>query len=618
MPRSVETSVTGEIATGDIVAHGAANDVARTGVPTTRHDEASDRTGTTGVLDRRSPGHLPGRIDVVPVAAHQLPPPSGLFVGRTSELNRMEAWHRENSERALLVALTGSGGIGKTTLACHWLRQHERRFPDGQLYVDAGTRSAEHPIAAAELLGRLLRALGVPPERVPLEMAERLSWYRSITAGRSLSVLVDNVVSTAQVRPLLPESATSTLLVTSRSRLVGLTMEGARFMELAPLNAEDVVHILSRKLGRSRVSREMGNARLLAKLCAGSPLAATEISAWLAARPHRSLAHAANLVREQRKRLTTLPRSEDFAAHSVVDICYQGLSPQAATLYRRLAQHPRGDLPVALTHHLAGIEGSDSERVLAELRDARLLGAGEQRYWFHDLVLAHARTMSLGEDSPGVRRRTLHSVIDWYIGRAVEADLVITPRRPRFGRHYPSRANDWPVWDSPESALDWFERERGNLRAVIIEAHHNQWDEPVWQLCEAMWGFFFHRKHYRDWIDSHRLGIEAASRLGHPLAESRLRCQLAFAYLDLEHFDEAMDVCLPAPRLPEAGWDSAELSTTLSELTSAARRGSGHDDAGSNTSDERPGERKIVRISSAALSRARAPRAETTGNHRIG
>ncbi|WP_043573372.1 NB-ARC domain-containing protein [Actinopolyspora erythraea] len=585
--------MTGDVPATDIAPHGAANNAVRTDRPAAAPVETSEPVTYDGGTYDGALRHSPSRVGIVPLVPHQLPPPPESFVGRVSELNRMEAWHREESERALVIALTGPGGVGKTTLACQWLRQYERRFPHGQLYVDAGTRSAEHPIAAAELLGRLLRALGVPAERVPLEMSERLSWYRSLTAGRSLSVLVDNAVSTAQVRPLLPDSATSTLLVTSRSHLVGLTMEGARFMEPAPLNSEEVIQLLSHKLGRSRVLREMGNARLLAKLCGGSPLAATEISAWLAARPHRSLAHAANQLREQRQRLATLPPSDDFSARSVVDICYRGLSSQAATLYRRLAQHPRGDLPVELTRHLAGIEGSDCERALAELHDARLLEAGPQRYWFHDLVLAHARTMSLVEDAPTDRRRTLHSVIDWYIGRAVEADLVVTPRRPRFGQHYPNRSNDWPVWDGPEAALDWFERERGNLRAVIIEAHHNQWDEPVWQLCEAMWGFFFHRKHYRDWIDSHRLGIEAASRLGHPLAESRLRCQLAFAYLDLEHFEAAMDVCLPAPRLPDAGRDSAELAATLSELTSAARRGN----------DE--SSRKVVRFSGPVPSRER-------------
>ncbi|SDQ25649.1 Tetratricopeptide repeat-containing protein [Actinopolyspora saharensis] len=526
--------------------------------------------------------HLPEHCLGTSPTPRQLPPPPHPLVGRDAEQAELDALLRDPTEQSALISISGPAGIGKTALALHWLHWQHARFPDGQLFVEGSSPDVDTPRSAADLLGHLLRSLGVPAEEVPLGVGGRLSRYRSLTSGKSLVVLVDDAVSAAQVRPLLPNSATGALLVTSRMRPASLALDGARLLDVAPLDERSALRALSGLLGSERTAAEPDSARELAELCGTAPLALELCSAHLAERPQWTLQHAATWLRDQRGR-GTAPTTAEPAVSAVIDSCYRGLSARAATLYRRLAQHPGPDLPRELARHLAETDeaGEDGEgdhaTALAELRRARLLRGTDRRHRFPDLVRAHARTTGEHLDTPASRAQTLRRALHWYLARAVAADLVITPQRHRIAAHHARQAAHRTTWSGATEALDWFDRERANLAAVLTEAHRTGHHEVVWQLCEAMWGFFLHRKHYRDWIDSHHLGIRAAARLGHHRAEARLRCQLGFAHLDLEQFDAVLELCTPALRLAETCLDRSGISTALSQLAKAARGRGDHE-----------------------------------------
>jgi DNA-binding SARP family transcriptional activator len=145
------------------------------------------------------------------------------LTGRTAEL---EALDELLPDGGLSIALlVGPAGVGKTALAVHWAHRVRDQFPDGLLYVEVG---AEGPLAA---LGSLLDGLGVSEPLRSLDQAASL--YRSVLADRRVLVLLDDVSTVAQVRPLLPGSPGSFVLVTSRAQLGGLVArEGAFRMVL--------------------------------------------------------------------------------------------------------------------------------------------------------------------------------------------------------------------------------------------------------------------------------------------------------------------------------------------------------------------------------------------------
>jgi hypothetical protein len=172
----------------------------------------------------------------LPVPRQLLPAP-GWFADRSPEFRQLNRLLEDGGHR--IAVIYGPGGVGKTALALRWIHDAEARFPDGQLFADLGAFNG--PVSPGEILGRFLRALGVPAEAVPVrrddgaELAEQAALYRSVTAGRSIAVLLDNAESVAQVRPLLPASETSVAVVTSRWRLGGLVRDGAYLVPVAPL-----------------------------------------------------------------------------------------------------------------------------------------------------------------------------------------------------------------------------------------------------------------------------------------------------------------------------------------------------------------------------------------------
>ncbi|RFU42838.1 hypothetical protein DZF91_04445, partial [Actinomadura logoneensis] len=215
-----------------------------------------------------------------PLRPRQLPAPATL-VNRTDTLAELDRLRPDPDGPGVTAVLSGPPGIGKTTVALHWAHRRHGDFPDGQLYADLRGHAPVEPALPADVLGGFLRALGVPFDRIPVELGERAALYRSMSADRRVLVVLDDALSAAQVTPLLPASPGSLALVTSRWRLTGLLARGARGIRIGPLGADAALRLLDLVVGGERLGREPDHARRLAELCAGSPLALTVAAARL-------------------------------------------------------------------------------------------------------------------------------------------------------------------------------------------------------------------------------------------------------------------------------------------------------------------------------------------------
>src|SRR5262249_51534154 len=121
-----------------------------------------------------------------PVPA-QLPLDVPGFTGRDRELARLHeilSGSLDPSRRSPTVALiAGTAGVGKTALAVHFGHQVAELFPDGQLYVNLrGFDPHQAPLSPGDVLGRLLRSLGVHPQQIPADVDELAARYRSLLA----------------------------------------------------------------------------------------------------------------------------------------------------------------------------------------------------------------------------------------------------------------------------------------------------------------------------------------------------------------------------------------------------------------------------------------------------
>jgi tetratricopeptide (TPR) repeat protein len=517
--------------------------------------------------------------DKVPVPNQLLSVPTN-FTGRKLELERL--WQLLDDDTAtanLLVVVSGVGGIGKTSLALRWLHQLRDRFPAGQLFADLGGFSPGGPRDPGDVLGWFLRSLGVPPERVPLEPAERAGLFRSLTAGRALAVLLDDAASAAQVRAVLPGAGPSLVVVTTRRLISGLAIDGARFIELAPLEEDAAVELLDRIAGSGRAKADPDGARNLVKLCGRLPIAVCASGARLAPRPRWAISRILEELRDERQRLAALSRGDDISVVAVFDVSYRALPAEAARLYRLLGLWPATEFGPGVAAALAAIEPDEANDLLDTLVEASLLEEiAERRFHFHDLVRLHARDLAEAEPA-GECAAAVARGVEWYLRAAVAADLVVLPGRWRLGPYYRERPTPPVPPSEPAAAIQWLEAELGNLLVVLRYAADHAMNDVGWQLCEALWGLFLFRKRYDAWLESHRIGVDCARACGDRRAQARMHSQLGGAYRSLRRYDEAIEEFNRALELEHAAGHRLGEGSALDQLGVAYLRLGRYDEA---------------------------------------
>ncbi|MFC5143084.1 AfsR/SARP family transcriptional regulator, partial [Streptomyces aureoversilis] len=212
----------------------------------------------------------------------QLPADTAHFTGRTAHVTEIRDLLAAGPGRSPVVpAVTGTGGVGKTTLAVHAAHSVRHHFPDGQLYADLQGTGPE-PAEPEAVLGWFLRALGVAGDAVPDGVQERSALFRSTLDGRRVLALLDNARDAAQVRPLLPGTGGCAVLVTSRHRMTGLA--GAHIVDLDVMDPGEGLALFTRIVGAERVEAERDAAMDVVAACGFLPLAIRIAASRLAAR----------------------------------------------------------------------------------------------------------------------------------------------------------------------------------------------------------------------------------------------------------------------------------------------------------------------------------------------
>ena len=489
---------------------------------------------------------LPAAPVTVPRASArpaQLPAAVRAFVGREPELAYLDATLADGAGTVAISVISGTAGVGKTTLAVHWAHRVAHRFPDGQLYVNLRGFDPSGPVLdPAEAVRGFLEALGVPADRIPRDLSARAALYRSLVAGRRILVLLDNARDADQVRPLLPGTADCVVLVTSRSQLTALVAtEGAHPLPLGVLTPDQARKMLTRRLSPGRTAAEPDAVEEIVTRCAGLPLALAIVAAHAAGRPDRSLAAAARQLREAARPLDALS-----AGDSVTDVrtvffwSYRALGDDAARMFRLLGLHPGPDIGVPAAAALADVPLRTARALLAELVAANLLiESATGRYTFHDLLRAYARERAEADEPPAVRQATRRRMLDHYLhtAHACVPLLNIHCDRLRFPEPEPG-ATPHQVSDY-DAAMAWLTDEHAVLLAAIRQAADHGEDGYVWRLAWTLTDFAEVRGHWQSWTAAHHAGLAAAQRCGDRVAQACLHRGLGRAYMWQSRFADA-------------------------------------------------------------------------------
>ena len=324
----------------------------------------------------------------------QLPAAVHDFAGRSTELERLTGDLTSTGSGIPIVAVTGYGGAGKTTLAVQTAHGLREAFDGGQLFADL-RGMAETPTEPADVLAGFLQAYGVAGDRIPDSPSERAALFRTLTSRRRVLVVLDDAADAAQVRPLLPGNSDCAVLVTSRARLSGLS--GVRVLEVGELSEADAVEFLSRIVGSARVTAESAAATRIAAACGRLPLAIRIVGARLAHRPAWSLADLADRLAERAGSAQFLNELQagDMAVRSSFALGYGHLDAESARAFRLLALPDMATFSGSAAAATLDRDGESTDALLATLTELHLIGEPHPgRYAYHDLLRSYARELA--------------------------------------------------------------------------------------------------------------------------------------------------------------------------------------------------------------------------------
>ncbi|MEV4319780.1 BTAD domain-containing putative transcriptional regulator [Actinocrispum sp. NPDC049592] len=477
----------------------------------------------------------------------QLPSSIADFIGRDDQLAEIKrilltAQEAEAARYAVpIIAISGRGGVGKSTLAQRAAHELGDQFPDGHIYADLRGQAEENTTPA--LLARFIRALGVHGSAVPEDVAERIEMYRSRLAGKRVLVVLDNVTNEEQVLPLLPGSPTCAVIVTSTARLVG--MPGANWIDVDTFDDQTSAELLARIVGWQRLQAEPDAVSELVTYCGGLPLALRIAGARLASRPQWRILELTRRLKSEVRRLDELSH-HGLEVRSSIALTYRSLPEQAQRLFRLCAMVDAPDFPgwvaaVLLDTDLRQAEDTLERLVDVQLLDTKLCDDGQIRYSFHNLIRVYANERLQESETAAERDTALRRMLGAWLALAERAHRI------EYGGDYTIlhgtatrlHLSEWDTDDVIGCPMVWLEAERAALVSSVRQAAAAGLDELCWDLALTLVSLFEVKGYMDDWRETAETAHDAAVRAGNRLGTAAMLYSLGTLYVVVKRLSEA-------------------------------------------------------------------------------
>lgn len=521
----------------------------------------------------------PAAMNTIPA---QLPSDVMAFTGRQPEMAALDRLLKEpyNPHTPALATIVGVGGVGKTALAVHWASQVADRFPDGQLFADLRGYDEEHaPVSPAAVLDRFLRALGIGAPQIPVDGDERASLFRSLLSTRRTLIVLDNVRSFHQLRPLLPGGGRSVVLATSRESLGDLTGDyTALSIRLRMLEPTEATALLTKLAGAERFGSDPVAVEQLGALCDRLPLALRIAGARLAAKPNLSVRNLVERLRDQRCRLDVLSPGEG-GVRAGFRLTYRDLPPEAARMYRRLGLLRTADFASWAGAAVLDTDVWHAEELIEDLVDAQLLEVTDAqpgrppRYRFQDLLRLFARERAESDEPAGETDAALERAFAAWLWLAEEA------HRRMDGRDYPVGR---PPQDAPgflpaqadellAVPMEWFESERTAVTDLVAHAAETGRARYAWNLTESAVPHFETKNYLEDWQRCAEQALAAARRADDLPGEATMLRLLGSLAIYQRRYEQAEGWNMAALRLLRNAGDVGGAALAQRNLAMCAR-----------------------------------------------
>ena len=472
-------------------------------------------------------GHGAAPLAAAAAVSRALPRDIESFTGRAAELRRLLGELADPAAGPAVVGIHATGGMagtGTTAFAVHAAHRLAHRFPDGLIFLPLHAHTpGQRPVDPGDAVASLLLATGAGAAQIPRGLAARASRWRDHLEGKRTLLLLDDAAGTEQVRPLLPGSAGSLVLITSRKRLTAVGNGAAIGLDALPPG--EAAALLAWLAGRPELGAGAGPAGEITRLCGYLPLAIAMLAGRLRHRPALTVPGLAAELAAAHDRLA-VTRTRDLPADAAFHVSYLGLTTGQQRLFRRLGLHPGPTFDAWAAAALDGTDAGTARQHLGGLRERHLLSEPARgRYQLHDLLRRHALALA-ATDEPAGRDAAVGRLLDYYLSTALAAAKHL-PSRATAGGRAPDRPPpsgpppSGPPVSTAEQAAAWLETERPTLHAAAAYAAANARPGHAMAISAAVDDFLTASGHWDQALALHRTGLAAARESGDRPGQAR-------------------------------------------------------------------------------------------------
>jgi tetratricopeptide (TPR) repeat protein len=398
--------------------------------------------------------------------------------------------------------LSGSAVLGKTSLAVRVAGGTSDQF-DAVRFIDLGGFSGR-PLDPLVVLRRLIQSCEPTVGSIPHDLDEAAALWRGILDGRRVLVVLDNAAGEEQVRPALPATGPSAVIVTARRPLAGL--DASLRIALHRLTHDDAVTLLRRIIPADQAVEP--DLHRLADLCDGCPLALRIAGNRVASRRTWTAGALADRLASEEHRLDRF-RAGDLELRKAFDMSYEHLSDAASTLFRRLGTVTGATFTAAFGAALTGSDQHVAEDLLDELADLGLVEAAtHERYHLHDLLRIFAKDR-LRQDE-GARAEAEHTMRlrRWVLRTTVDAGRWFEPAHG----HGPAQPGLVDL-STRAAASAWLHDEADHWFHALRAAAADNDDAAVVEVAESLHWFSDLWVQWGQWHQVYAAAVESAERL---------------------------------------------------------------------------------------------------------
>jgi tetratricopeptide (TPR) repeat protein len=482
---------------------------------------------------------------VTPAAVHSLPSDLASFTGRQADLERLVHSLRSPAVTGGVVqidAIDGMAGVGKTAFAVHVAHHLAPRFPDGQLFVRLhGHTSGQRPVEPIDALATLLLAIGVAPQQIPAGLDDRAALWRDRMAHRKALLLLDDATGDDQIRPLLPGTDGTLVLVTSRRRLTALTEAFALTLDV--LAEKDATQLFSRVVNRPGLLPSEPAVAQIVTLCGHLPLAISLVAGQLKYHPAWTAADLVVELTSAADRLSPMAAG-NLSVTTAFELSYRNLPADEQRLFRRLGLNTGTDIDAYAAAFLDDSDVAAVRTCLAHLYEYHLVDEPARgRYRFHDLIREHARVLA-GTDEQHEREEAIRRLLAYYTYMARSADRHLARRTSTDLPPVINLASELiPGLSTWQEAVNWMDAERLNLLAAANYAALHGLPTYAIAIAQPMYSYMRNQGHWHQAVILHRIALDEARQARDRLAEAGCLMDLGvMEYLTADYSTASTDL----------------------------------------------------------------------------